>query len=142
MFFDNPRPDIFVPTAQRNKSSRYQNTPKTPVGEGGQTTYPSSSLMFSYLNLYLCHHSSRPSQRQVGGHLDSPDYPASARHAGRANVYLANARASAFLQLTFWLPNEAVDGDGDCTVDVLGLRSAHDSLIRQKASHIRMVASR
>lgn len=60
---------------------------------------------------------------------------------GLASVYLAKALASAFLALTFWLPMKlstvtAMARSMSCA------RQYSDSRMRQKASEIRMMASR
>lgn len=59
----------------------------------------------------------------------------------RASVYLANARARAFLQLTFWLPTKL------STVTAMARSMScdeqySDRRMRQKASLMRMMASR
>jgi hypothetical protein len=60
---------------------------------------------------------------------------------GRARVYLANARASAFLQLTFWLPTKL----STVTAMARSMSCAEqysDRRMRQKDSEMRIIASR
>lgn len=60
---------------------------------------------------------------------------------GRDSVYLAKARARAFLQLTFWLPTK-LSTVTEMALSMSCVEQYSDSRMRQKASLRRMMASR